>query len=205
MRHLRVLCLVLICVAVGCSSGATVPTVIRHNRPNVISEPSELVAALKSRCASNRGRVRLDLVQGNVHLRPIFACAALRNNPTAAQAELVNLVAHRDNATQRAERIETFQRQLGVPVFPPALLVWPLGTVGDYSCTDAGDTALQRRDIQSVAGYQSPLTWTKIEAARVAGDCPDRLKLFFSSITAAGYPTAASSVRAQLEKLGLRS
>ena len=172
VRRLRVLCLVLVTLVVACSSGAEVPTVRRLGPPGGIFEPSELIAALKGDCPSDKGGVRLDLTQGDVHLQPTFACNVVRKNPTAAQSELVNLVADRDNATRRAERIEMMQRKLGVTVDYQAL-VWPRQRTRRLLLHPCRRHSLQRGEIKSSTSFQSPLVWTEIEAAKVvAGDRP---------------------------------
>src|SRR5689334_8985352 len=113
VRHLRLLCLGFIGVAVACSSGAAVPTTIQHLPRNGIDSPADVVAALKRACPGNSARVLLDLVQGDIHLRYTFSCA-LVDNETTAEAELVSLVAHRHNATQRADRLIRFKKAFNV-------------------------------------------------------------------------------------------
>src|SRR5271154_2058725 len=93
VRELWVLCLALIGVALACSSAADVPTARLHNPQNVISDVSQVVDLMKGQCPSSAGRVQLDLVQGDAHLRHVFSCSIVRGNASTAQAEVLNLVA----------------------------------------------------------------------------------------------------------------
>ena len=52
---------------------------------------------------------------------------------------------------------------------------------------------------------ETPEHWTKVEAARFAGTCPEQLTAFFDSVATAGQPAAAEEVRAELAKLGFPS
>jgi hypothetical protein len=210
VSHLRLLCLGLIGVAAACSSGAAVPTVTQHLPPNAIDTPADVAAALNRECPGNSARVRLDLVQGDIHLRRTFSCA-LVGNATAAEADLVDLVAHRHNATQRADRLIRFKKAFNVKFGRDrAGAIWMLGTGFEgLSCTRAGDSAFHRREMAVVtpAGIdrESPTRWTEIEAAYIAGVCPDRLPIFFSSVARAGQPAAAKVVRTEVQSLGVGS
>jgi hypothetical protein len=219
VRRCAALLAVLAVGLAGCS-GAQPPTA------NVPSPPkgdalmlTQVVGDLRTGCHPGRLRTRLNLVQGDEHLRHDFRCRVVRDNATGTQNELVGLVSKDHDAALRADRVIVVEKALGVSVQSRSELIWLLGTgLESASCTKAGDASYHREMLAEAASYksvgrgrrvtvehQSPIEWTKIEAAYIAGACPDQLGVFFSSLATAGQPAAASAVRHELEGLGTRS
>jgi len=166
----------------------------------------DVVKELKQRCASRHGQVLLDLTQGDVHLRAPLSCQVLRDNAAGAQAELVELVANRNDAARRADLIVALSHEFRIPTADRDFLIWTIGT-GTSVCFRVADVALYRGELAMVAppgpSHETPVHWTQVEAARIAGICPSRLDAFFDAVTRAGQPQASKLVRAQLQALGV--
>ena len=192
----------------GCSSGETTPNVKFRSGSGGIWELDQVVGRLKTACPNRSGNVRLDLRQGDARVRHVFSCDLVLTNGSRAEAEVADLVSARHNAARRADRVIRFDKALNVRVHTRLGLVWALGTGLDgVSCARAGDTVFHRGELAIVApagpNHESPTRWTEVEAAYIAGACPDRLQSLFSSVVRAGQPTAASAVRSELERLGI--
>jgi hypothetical protein len=199
-----------ICI-VGCSADDT-PTVKIRNGSDGISELDQVVGQLKSGCPDRSAKIRLDLEQGDAHLRHVFGCDLVRTNEARAEAAVLDLVRTRHDATRRADRVIRFDTAFNVKfrLDNPAGLIWTIGTGFDgASCTRAGDGKFHRDELALVTprgpNHESPARWTEIEASWIAAVCPDRLPIFFSSLARAGQPAAANTVRAELERLGVGS
>jgi hypothetical protein len=193
---------------VGCSSDDT-PTVKIRDGSEGISELDQVVGQLKSGCTKRSGKIRLDLEQGDAHLRHVFGCNLVRSNEARAEAAVLDLVRTRHDATRRADRVIRFATAFNVKsrLDNRAGLVWSIGTGFDgASCTRAGDSTFHRDELALVtppgANHESPTRWTEIEASWVAAVCPDRLPIFFSSLARAGQSAAANIVRTELQRLG---
>jgi hypothetical protein len=197
-------------LAAGClgghhSSAGAVPTVTR----TVLGvDPPETVALeMASHCSSSRGQVGLDFRQGTAHLRARFTCALARNNQPGLTDELVALVANRNDASTRADLVNTLAHEVGVNAYPRADLVWSIGT-GAVPCFRIDDVAMHREDLADAAASsrpETPVHWAEVEAVRYAGTCPQKLGTFFDTLAQAGQPAAARTVRAELTRLGVSS
>lgn len=196
-------------VVAGClghHSSAAVPTVVEHPAKTGIIEPSLLASLMKHKCPSSRGDVALDLRQGTVHLRDTVSCALARDNPSGLEQELVGLVANRNDASTRADLVNTLAHEVGVHVYPRADLVWSIGT-NTNPCYRVDDVAIHREDLADSAAStrpETPVHWAEVEAVRYAGTCPQKLGAFFDTLARAGQPAAARTVRAELVRLGVK-
>jgi hypothetical protein len=199
-----------VCI-VGCSRDDT-PTVKIRDGSDAISELDQVVGQLKSGCPNRSGKIRLDLKQGDAHLRHVFGCDLVRTNEARAEAAVLDLVRTRHDATRRADRLIRFDTAFKVKfrLHNPAGLVWSIGTGFDGApCTRAGDSKFHRDELAMVsplgANHESPTRWTEIEASWIAAVCPEQLPIFFSSLARAGQPAAANIVRTELQRLGAGS
>jgi hypothetical protein len=189
----------------GHHSSAAVPTVTRTVLG--VDAPTTVAHEMASHCPSSHGKVGLDLHQGTVHLRAQFTCALARHNPSGLAAELVDRVIDRNHAAQRADLTNTLAREVGVRPYPRGDLIWSIGT-GASVCYRVDDTAFHRTELAESAHSTDPETslhWTRVEAVRFAGTCPQRLDAFFDSVARAGQPAAAAEVRKELTHLGVSS
>ncbi len=185
------------------------PTATLHGSKGSGFAASVVVDAMKSKCPTVTGRVRLDVVQGDAHLRPTFACQIVRDDGAGAASELVDLVANRHDAAHRADLVISLTRELGISPYGRDDLIWSIGT-GLDGCYRVADAGFHRQEIGEVAHLppprrETPVHWTKVEAARFAGTCPDQLGAFFDSVAAAGQPAAANEVRSEMARLGVPS
>ncbi len=164
---------------------------------------------MQATCGTAATRVRLDLIQGDAHLRPVFKCRVVRLDETAAEAKLVDLVSHRHDAARRADLVVMLSHELRIPR-DRSLVVWSIGS-GIDGCYRIADTNFHRQEIAAAARQLPPparetsVRWTEIEAVRFAGTCPEQLRAFFDSVASAGYPAAAAIVRSELTRLGVRT
>jgi hypothetical protein len=194
--------LALVAVA-ACAGGSKTPTVSLRSPANAVILPPDVVSRLSTKCSPGIPRVRLDLVQGDVHLRHAFQCAVVKHE-AEGEAALLDLVARRHGAAEGADLAMELLRELRVTGYGRSNLIWAIGT--GLGCKQISDVALQRQRITDSARWKGPLhqtptQWTEIEAARYAGGCPDRLDAFFDSVAHAGYPTAAARARAEVTRL----
>jgi hypothetical protein len=186
------------------SSAAAVPTVKRTVLG--IDPPATVASEMASRCASSHGKVGLDLHEGTVHVRTQFTCALARDDQSGLADELVELVANRNDASTRADLINTLAHEVGVNPYPRADMVWEIGTGGD-GCYRIDDVDFHRQELaETAAGSrpETPVHWAEVEAVRYAGTCPQKLGAFFDTLAQAGQPAAARTVRAELEHLGVK-
>jgi hypothetical protein len=199
----------LVAGCLGHRSSAAVPTVVEHPAKDGLVTPSNLAYLMAQKCGSTRGDVGLDLRQGTLHLRTQFSCALVRENRSGLEQELVDRVAGRNDAGARADLVNTLAHEVGVNAYPRADIVWQIGTGAD-GCFRVDDVALHRQDISEVgaqpgAFHETPVHWAEVEAVRYAGTCPQKLGAFFATLTQAGQPAAARTVRTELTRLGVTS
>jgi hypothetical protein len=69
----------------------------------------------------------------------------------------------------------------------------------NFSCARAGDLPFRRDEIaEAKLAAENAEHWLRVEAAGIAGACPDRLDALFKTVIAAGQPDAVRTVRAEL-------
>jgi len=191
-----------ICFA-ACSSSSKLPTAKVGPFPDGSLMPLEVVVKqIRKECPRRSGQARLDLRQGDTHLRPVFECSIVRDNPPGAAAELVAMVEHRHDAGHRADQINAVAAELGIKGYGRSALIWSIGT-GVDGCYRVADAVFHAQELASAARstHESPVQWTKAEAARLVGMCPEQLDAFFNSVAQAGQPAAATAVRKELVRL----
>ncbi len=113
------------------------------------------------------------------------------------------------NSAQRADLVVALTHELGIGPYGRDSLIWTIGT-GLDRCARVADAGFHRQEIAAAVHFppplrETPVQWTKIEAARFAGTCPDRLRAFFDSVVAAGQPAAANEVRNEMAHVGVVS
>jgi hypothetical protein len=165
-------------LGVSCSTSPAPPTVRITLAQYVDMPPAMIVARLRRDCPSGSGRVTLNLITDDGTVRHTFDCAAVRNTTPHVDSELVQLVSGRHQAGRRADRIIAFGRALGItPYWNRTDLIWTLGTsVSSYSCDRASDVTFRRNEIAEAGQVgETPTHWLKVEAAYIAGACPDQL------------------------------
>lgn len=204
--------IVVLCVALSggaalaaCSSSSRIPTTkLGDGAGNVITVPADIVSGLRNQCTRGQEQVRLDLREGDAHLRPVFDCALLRDNPSGAEAELIDLVRDRHDAARRADATNTVAAEFGVHSYDRSMLIWTIGT-GRDGCDRITDVPFHREELDTASRYEheSAVHWTQVEAARFVGTCPAQLGAFLDSVAAAGQPEAAAAVRTKLFGLGV--
>jgi hypothetical protein len=176
---------------------------IDSGRSDVFTTPDVALYEVAQACADDRGTVRLDLRQGDIHIVHIFDCATARHDKALGAAQLVALVADRHDASDRADRINTVAGQLGVHPYSHDQMVWVIGT-GVEGCTPLKGASFYREEIETAGAsstHESPDHWTKVEVARLVGTCPTQLAAFLATISRAGAPEAAAAVRADLARI----
>jgi hypothetical protein len=192
----------------ACSSSPRLPTTKVGPFPDgSFSSPDTIVTQLRDQCPTDSGRIRLDMRQGDVHLRPVFECSSVRDNAAGAEAELVALVQDRHDAAHRADRVNTVAAALGIKGYGRDALIWSIG-IGIDGCFRVADATFHAQEMDSAlhsSTHETPLHWTKVEAARFVGTCPEQLDAFLDSVTTAGRPAAATAVRNTLVRLNVLS
>jgi hypothetical protein len=198
---------VLVAGCLGHHSSSDVPTVDVHPAKDGIILPSQIAIEMAQKCPSARGEVGFDVREGTAHLHAHVTCALTRADRSGLEQELVELAGRRNDATQRADFVNTLAKELGVRPYPRADMVWDIG-MGLDECSRVDDVASHRENLAIAAAgseRETPVHWTEVEAVRYAGTCRKRLGDFFDSVAKAGQPAAASTVRHELARLGVSS
>jgi hypothetical protein len=185
-------------IVAGCSSGWSAPTVTMGNRDHAVYPMGAVVAQLRKACPASKGDVVLHLVDARV--RHTFTCAAVRQPVNRVESLLVQAVAPNRSAGKRADQVVSLDRALGFSYMTRGALTWLLGTAfSDFSCDRASDVQFRRAEIQEAGGVgENPTHWLKVEAAFIAGACPDRLDTLYQTVMKAGQPAAVATVRPEL-------
>jgi hypothetical protein len=188
--------------AVGaCSSGAPVAKVKIDCCHGSLVEMSTVATKLRAQCPSDDdGRVRLEL--RDPHLQHTFACRDARQSTAAVSDMLAGLVADRNDAARRVDRILALDDALGVRPVPRSDFIWSTGLIATpFPCEHADDLKFRRGQIEAAAqGGENAVHWLEVEGAIVGGLCPDRLRTLYATVTEAGYPGAVATVRPELER-----
>ncbi len=189
----------------ACSSGSHPPKVTDRLEHSVVPQFGSLVTRLRTACRGARGPVDLELARPTITLRHRFSCATVAGPLHGIEAELVAWVADHNQATARADRVLRYAAALSVPVPSRWQLIWDMGTGESpttFGCEKASDVAFRRHEIADAGQVgENPTHWLKVEAAIVAGECPDRLPVLYQTVITAGQPDAVANVRAELASL----
>lgn len=185
-------------LADACSS-PSYPTATVACCKDAIETRQQIVPVLRRKCPHATGRVTLDLSTSD--LRRTFKCSTIQKSEAAAEAALVTSVANQNDAVGSAASMIRFWRGLGVQAEDTEPdLTWELAIMKpSYSCARADDLSFRRDEIAQAKGVgENAEHWLRVEAAWIAGACPDRLDALFKTVIAAGQPDAVRVVRAAL-------
>lgn len=188
-------------ILVGCSRGPSRPSVTIGSPDHGLYSVDMVVHRLRQACPASKGNVALHLVDANV--RHTFTCAAVREPVNRIEALLVQAVVANRSAAARADKIISFEEALGVSYWTRAELTWRLATAfSDFSCAKASGVTWRRDQIAEARAVGENAThWLKVEAAYVAGACPDRLEVLYKTVIQAGQPAVVTAVRAELSAI----
>ncbi|HEY3834541.1 MAG TPA: hypothetical protein VGO03_19775 [Acidimicrobiia bacterium] len=171
-----------------------------------------IVPTVRPHCVADVKNVTLALTQSRLSFT--FSCSEVLHNPRRVEVAAVSKVATRRNAARRAAKIVAYEKQLGVygdvvkghREYPDDVRsdTFTIGVAGsDYLCAQAGNLQFRANEIRDAAhGGESAVHWLKIEAARIAGLCPEKLATLYDTVQRAGATEAVASVRPLLASAG---
>jgi hypothetical protein len=165
-----------------------------------------VVESLRSKCGGRSPDVSLVLTESR--LRFNFSCSDVLHNPRRVENQALAKVAARRNAAVRAAAVVAYEKQLGVygdlvkgrREYPDDErdTTFSLGTATgtDYLCEKSADLKFRANEIRYAAqGGESAVHWLKIEAARIAGRCPEKLDTLYDTVQRAGQSNAVATVK----------
>jgi hypothetical protein len=154
------------------------------------ADPSELANQLAPQCRNDKTSVTL-LISGSP-AKITVPCTSVLHDTALLHRQLVDGAGEHRNARDRADAELRIERLLGLSLNDRDAVIWQLATAPSqqgWTCDHADDLQHRQQQLNN-RGKESPQHWLLVEAAYIAGQCPQRLDALYRTVAAAGVEDA---------------